>query len=782
MTIEQVIKELVDEKDKKLESRFPCRVIMVSHVDQYIALLSQLRTIADVEVVPSSWLFSSADLMPRYENLNDKYDGRWLVLPGVSEYLRLFSREEMQTQRFGKLWNHQAPSTYTGKIIIPLWGCKAQWHDRSLHLAEDIRKEKFYFDCTSENAFDQQLCITVLSDRFQSYVGQLKGQSSTMFLGLQEWYEYWADPVSGKQDYILLTGKYGKIQPSTGDITIRVIKDMLSFIQSNLQDGDLLTAENCPDEALAMLFEYALKGVSLETAVLSCLNTEEFNTTDIMGRWKLFTPGQKQLAMMWIKLHPDESYLYHCVQRAESVASLREPILHEIFSVQHHDQGWIAESQELVSAMGIERDDEYLENLNQIPTYEERLLFLTGASEKERIYLLHLVGQWLRLDASQVYSNTKIKELYPELIAYLDGAAYDEDLRRYMALYKAHKLENSLPQDEDLYFAGIQTDGYDYRHAVLSNAIKNNTVLLWIDALGVEWLPLLLWVLQEDQKGIIQEYSVTMANLPTETEFNKQWEQMDIKYQKLDRLDKLAHKGVIDDPDYYACVEQQFQFIKSIATTVRKLFKEYQRVIITGDHGTSRLAARFFHNRDGFPVPQGGKVCSHGRYCRVPGKPATLLSTQREAKDQDGNYYIVFKNYDHFTQPGFAAGADDENAIYGEVHGGGSPEEALIPVIVVDSREPLKQSAKWKKNPVKISMKKINATVQFSLSVNHLEATIGTTQAECNGGQDSKEWQITFKGIPDGNYSVVLLADGKIVPAEVLHVLPAIGGGDGDLP
>jgi len=37
------------------------------------------------------------------------------------------------------------------------------------------------------------------------------------------------------------------------------------------------------------------------------------------------------------------------------------------------------------------------------------------------------------------------------------------------------------------------------------------------------------------------------------------------------------------------------------------------------------------------------------------------------AKDSDGNQYLIFKNYDHFKQSGFAAGGDDENAQYGEL-------------------------------------------------------------------------------------------------------------------
>lgn len=67
------------------------------------------------------------------------------------------------------------------------------------------------------------------------------------------------------------------------------------------------------------------------------------------------------------------------------------------------------------------------------------------------------------------------------------------------------------------------------------------------------------------------------------------------------------------------------------------------------------------------------------------------------AKDSDGNQYLIFKNYDHFKQSGFAAGGDDENAQYGELHGGASPEELLVPVVVFDSIHELPLTATWKK-------------------------------------------------------------------------------------
>ena len=257
---------------------------------------------------------------------------------------------------------------------------------------------------------------------------------------------------------------------------------------------------------------------------------------------------------------------------------------------------------------------------------------------------------------------------------------------------------------------------------------------------------------------------------------------MSVPHKKLDRLDKLAHKGVIDDPDYYTCVEDQLSFVSSLCKTVNDLLKEYHRVIITGDHGTSRLAARFFHKRDGANVPQGATVCSHGRYCQIADNTVVMHPNIVYAKDKAGVRYAVFSNYDHFTQSGFAAGADDENAIYGEVHGGATPEEMLVPVISFDSNKEIPITAKWQSSSVKIMAKKAKATLVFNRPVSSVQVHIGAVDGICSSSSDKKVWSVLFQGIAPKTYSVSVAANGSLVQVASLTIISALGGGDGDLP
>lgn len=255
MTVDQVIDTLKLEKQQRVPSRFPCRAIMVGNIAEYCDLLEKLKTIPNVEVVPSDVLFSSADVLPAYDSLMDfQYKDKWLILPGVSEYLRLFSRGETQRQRFTKLWRYMGYGSDLGRIIIPLWGCSAQWHDKDLHLDGDERQKDFFFDCTTDISDPQTLKILVLSKQFDKYQNTLVNAANKVFSGIRSWYEYWSNPSVQYSEYVLITGRLRDMQSTAGDISVHVLPDTLSFVRAYLQGGEVLTSENCPDESVICYF------------------------------------------------------------------------------------------------------------------------------------------------------------------------------------------------------------------------------------------------------------------------------------------------------------------------------------------------------------------------------------------------------------------------------------------------------------------------------------------------------------------------------------------------
>ena len=788
MTIQAAIDRLQLEKQNHLPARFHCRAIMVRTIAQYAELLEELKKLGD-GVVSIDELFSGADVMPNYERLTSKeYQDKWLILPGVSEYLRLFRASEEQAQRFGTLWHFQSDASTVGRILIPLWGCDALWHDSALGLCSDVRQSEYTFDCC-EGSEPQRLSVLVLSGEFEQYMTELETSHGYVSYGLKEWYHFWYEPNLNVQDHLILTKRYRSIKPTDDYIKIHVVRDMLSFIRESLQGGMQLNADICPVEAQKYLFTFALRGASVDDAILAALNQHVFQPLDLMGKWAILSKGQRQLVFLWYALHADDSYLGFCVGQSKNVDDLASHILTEVFPARNGHREWIAESQALIAAVKIDRSDEYLARLDEIASYEERLDYLTDGTARERIYILRMVGKWLRAEQDSLLKDQKLQALYPALAAYLNGGYPDDSLDCYFRRYKMYKLSNTLPADEEAYFSGIQTDSYEYRYPALFDQVSDgSTFVLWIDALGIEWLPLLKWSLETFCEGQLKSVKVTQAKLPSETRFNDMWGQMSLPYEKYDKLDKLAHKGVVDDKDYYACIEEQIRFVTDIASIVNRRLRQYARVLITGDHGTSRLAARYFHKRDALPLPAHAEAGSHGRFCRVQDGQCALMPTQRLVKvrtnEQEESRYIVFSNYDHYVQSGFAAGADDDVPIYGEIHGGASPEEALVPIFTVDSRRNTPLTAKWNMlgNSVKISRRRAVCRLQFSKPVSAVQAAIGELKAECASAvTPAKDWTVTFAGLKIDRttaFDVSLQADGMLIPIAPVEVKPALGGSD----
>lgn len=783
MTIRQAIDRLKAERG--LPARFHCRAILVRTIGEYVELLGELKKIEGARVVGIDELFSGPDVLPGYARLTrPEYQEQWLILPGVSEYLRLFHGSEEEAQRFGTLWRFPSDASSKGRILIPLWGCETLWFDKRLHLCGDERRKYDLLDCMGESEERSRLDMLVLSGSFEPYCSQLEHMEGQLFAGVQEWYHYWYAPQNDPQTQLLLTRRFASIRPTNGDVKIRVIENTLKFLREFLADGAVLSAENCPDEAQALLFDAALNGQTLDSAILGALNVQSFAPLDVMGRWTNLNAGERQLVFLWYELHPDETYLCHCVRRAQEPDGLGERVLSTIFDARTSRPEWVRESQELIAAMNLTRDEAYFNAVDALPGFEERLEFLDAKSPRERVCLLRMMGQWLRVDPEAALRNPRMKALYPELDAYLNGGYPDEAAETFFRAYKCHKLANTLPDDEENFLRVIQPQDYDLRYPALSEAADGDAFVLWIDALGAEWLPLLSWALEQRCDGDIVTARVTQAQLPSETRFNRQWEQMPLPFAKYDKLDKLAHKGVIDDRDYYACVEEQIRFVAGLAEKVSALLEQHGRVLITGDHGTSRLAARCFHLREGSPAPQGASVGSHGRYCRLGAGQAAPSPVQRLESGGDGERYLLFANYDHFSQSGFATGGDDENPTYGELHGGASPEEMLVPVIAVRSRREIPLTASWggPGSSVKIRMKRAKCVLVFSRPVVAVEAMIGDKRAGCAAAAiPSKEWTLTFSDMHlsgPRRFDVSVLADGKLVRVEPIEIKPALGGND----
>lgn len=365
------------EKQEAVTSRFPCRAIMVKNVKQYCELLSELIKISDIRIVQVSELFSNADVMPCFENLKaPQYQNQWVILTGISEYLRLFSKKEQLDRRFASLWSYQAPASSTGRIIIPLWGCEAQWFDSALNLTGDLRQQDFYYDCSDPDEPEQKMNLMILSGVFEKYVAKLDALQGNLKIGLQDWFDYCTNPSADQENFVLLTKRCNSIVTTNGNGSIHVVADTLAFTKEHMPGAEILTEDNCTADMQNILLDYALKGMALDTALLKVLNVSIFSGVDIMGKWKNIPESHKQFVELWLNMHPEDSYTNHCFRNARNIGEIPDAIMLEIFNVRQDKPEWVDEYHQLMSVMATEPDERFFDELDKTPVYETRLDFV----------------------------------------------------------------------------------------------------------------------------------------------------------------------------------------------------------------------------------------------------------------------------------------------------------------------------------------------------------------------------------------------------------------------
>ena len=156
------------------------------------------------------------------------------------------------------------------------------------------------------------------------------------------------------------------------------------------------------------------------------------------------------------------------------------------------------------------------------------------------------------------------------------------------------------------------------------------------------------------------------ANIPTITEYNNDF----IKHRNVAtpfrELDKVKHE--LKYPEY---IPYEFVLIEKALKNAIALLSEYDRVIITSDHGASRLAVIGQGNT--VKAKETSKVERHGRYCidRYVQYSHEFLGCI------DYGEYHVFADYDRFSISG---------RVQGEIHGGASLEEVLVPIIELSKK------------------------------------------------------------------------------------------------
>lgn len=278
-----------------------------------------------------------------------------------------------------------------------------------------------------------------------------------------------------------------------------------------------------------------------------------------------------------------------------------------------------------------------------------------------------------------IVSNA-VKVVYPEAATYLNADLFfgDEALEEYFREYRELKMVGRVtPEFYERAQRVVPPSSVQSRDAMVQRyASDNGCALLVVDAMGAEWLPMLVALARQRNIGV-DSIAVGEVHLPTTTLFNNiHWPDVARRLSDIKRFDNIAHNGV-EAHEARRAEENLAAALDVIGGEVLRRVAEglvlFERVLVTADHGSSRLAVLAWQSEPRLALTldcEAGAEVSDWRYrerATQGGCPPGLEETL------DGRHWVV-RGYNRLPKKGGGQGF--------ELHGGATLEERLVPVVV----------------------------------------------------------------------------------------------------
>jgi hypothetical protein len=304
-----------------------------------------------------------------------------------------------------------------------------------------------------------------------------------------------------------------------------------------------------------------------------------------------------------------------------------------------------------------------------------------------------------RCSMDGVVSNA-VKGVYPIAAAYLhpdlvfDDVALEEYFREYRELKMADRVTSEFYERAQQM---VLPSSMQSRDTIVQRYVSDKEcALLVVDAMGAEWLPMLVVLARQLNIGI-DSIAVGIAHLPTSTIFNNiNWPDASRRLRNIKRFDNIAHNGA-EAHEARRAEENLAAALDVIGNEVLPHVAEglarFERILVTADHGSSRLATLAWQSDPRLArtlACEPGAEVADWRYRERAvhgGCPPELEETL------DGRHWVV-RGYDRLPKRGGGQGF--------EIHGGATLEERLVPVVIFSRTGQFAPKAKTRDKRVQI--------------------------------------------------------------------------------
>lgn len=525
------------------------------------------------------------------------------------------------------------------------------------------------------------------------------------------------------------------------------------------------------EQLLKGLDKNKLENFTFEAFVRTSFNKVKLNAADIIGEWSVATAStyDRWLLKNYVQ-HTSFAdalpYISTCMDSVSSLSDESQLVSMIATRILYNDIPANKFAQYASERRDIIIENHYL--FGQILTAEEQNWLFERVKEvfqkqgdlNSAIELCTGVFEFekkLLMGWSIHYPNNKklpeaINTFYPEYAAYLKTnipshfKTENQWVIDYIKAYKRAKMEDKY-SDEIAHFIKTKNNTaanfykwyfeFDETHGVLaevnSNLVYRPDQVYWIDGLGSEFLSYISYLIDKENSGLkVIRSQITRSLLPSSTHHNRFDGENVKKYGELDELGHDSHGY-----KHFDTLKEELKVIKSIVKDILASCKKKKcTVAIVSDHGLSCLSRKAPSKK------YDGKFEHEGRYIKTSDDAQTDSDYLVHENEEDGQKYKVALTHSSLSK-----------VPTHQVHGGCTPEEVLVPFILLSNKDitnNVKYQIKYSGDDIMLS----NPVVNITIIPQPISVTLTCEGKAYNMDRVGTGWSILLQNITEGTHVV----------------------------
>ncbi len=793
-SFEELTREIIRDKDTSdmLAQRYAVRFIMLNNFNEFKNLAKFMVSIG----------VESLDL----ENLIDEgEDDTWITkdvlktaikacntstfVSPFSELVRFYNDDDFRGF-FNEIMLLEDINHPKKRIYVPLIGLQNRFTDFLNHFARIQESAPIWrYDAEPQSV---EVFFAKYKD-FKLPSGEIQCQLDS----LRDWLKFWK--VQAPQERIVcssipISAKFKYSKPDNIFNFTKINSPyvfMTQFLELSFPFDYSEEDRLYWDDLLNNLNKDKLSSFSFETFTRSLFNKVTLTASDVISEWlnENNAPFKRWMLKNYVlhtSFNKEYPYLAQCMEsvsdmsdkhqlpsfiatrllyelqagKREAYAEERRKIIVDnrsvfCYAVSQHDQDWLLTRTKEMFQQG--------QDLNAA------IDICTGVFDFEKILLMG----WYAHYPTNKKLKQAINEIYPEFAAYINSVKpshfriENQWSIEYIAEYKKAKLIDKYTEDIADYISQKNESAktfykwyYEFENShsllaeVCNSLIYKPDMVYWIDGLGVEFLSYLLYLIESEHSDLkVVRSQITRSTIPSSTDLNR-FDGEEVR--KFGALDELGHNSHMYQ--YLYTLKDELKILKEIVHEIIGASKKQSCTIaIVSDHGLSCLSRKAPSKK------YEGKFEHDGRYIKTTAEAQSDPDYIVHKNEIDNEYYKVALTHSSLSK-----------APTHQVHGGCTPEEVLVPFILLSN----KNVPGYIKYEIKMSPKDImlsNPSISLTVIPEPKGVTLSCEGKSYKMDRVGTQWTTLLQNISEGTHIIDVQPDGAQSHQYTIKVV-GIGG------